>query len=447
MSATTPQGYGRVDRVTHPIHPYPLAPATASAESSANGGPAASQSALLVRALGPDDVPDIVELDGTAFGQDMPEEFLNEVVLPELELDRFIGVRDPAADDLLVAVACILTKPLTFPGGAVHPTAGVSWVGVRPGWRRRGLLRALITRQLHDLHDSGGEAIAILTASEAGLYGRFGYGRAIDRCRFTLTHRAAFRPDVQLDNVVDTPSAQANPIVRALYERVAPTRPGHLGRHDGIWSSRFSDHEIVRSGRSNVRFGLHPDGYVAYRVKPDWNDRGPNYAIQVEEICAATARAAASLWRFVLDLDLAREIVYNRGWIDDPLSTLLLDPRTASVSVHDHIWLRIVDLDRAIPLRTYSSPTRVVVALTDVTCPWNDGTWLLDLDLDGGTAVRTDADAQIAMDVRDLGACLLGGTPLARLAAAGIVTGDAAALTELGAALCTPTAPWCPEGF
>ncbi len=404
-------------------------------------------SALSVRALGPDDLTDIVELDGIAFGQDMPEDFLRDVIVPELELDRFVGVRDPATDNRLVAVGCILTKPLTFPGLAVHPAAGVSWVGVRPGWRRRGLLRSLITHQLHELHRSGGEAVAILTASEAGLYGRFGYGRAIDRCRFDVAHGAAFRPGVEVDNVVDAPAEQARPLIRALYERIAPTRAGYLGRHDGIWGIRFSDHEIFRSGRSNLRFGLHSDGFVAYRVKPDWNDRGPNFAVQVDEICAANPRAFASLWRFLLDLDLAREITYNRGWLDDPLPTLLLDPRSVTVSQHDHVWLRIVDLDRAIELRTYSAQASVTVRLTDPVCPWNDGTWLLDLDVDGGRATRTDAPAQIRMDIRDLGACLLGGTSVGRLAVAGMVDGERAALGAVGAALSTAVAPWCPEGF
>ena len=402
---------------------------------------------LPVRDLGPEDLADITELDGTAFGQDMDEDVLREVIVPELELDRFVGVRDPAADNRLVAVACILTKPLTFPGGSVHSTAGVSWVGVRPGWRRRGLLRSMITHQLHELHNRGGEPIAILTASEAGLYGRFGYGRAIDRCRFEVTHGAAFRPGIAVDNVVDVPAQQARPLVRALYDRVAPARPGYLARHHGVWGLRLSDHEMFRSGRSRLRFGLHPDGYAAYRVKPDWNDRGPNFQIHVDEICAATPRAFASLWRFLLDLDLSREVLYNRGWLDDPLPTLLLDPRSVTVSQHDHVWLRIVDLDRAIPQRTYSAPARVVVQLTDTVCPWNDGKWLLDLDLDGGRATPTDEPVQVTMDVRDLGGCLLGGTPVGRLAAAGVVGGEPAALRSLGAALSTPLAPWCPEGF
>ncbi len=429
-------------------HPATLAtPPGAEPSPSRAASDGATQPALIVRGLGPDDLPDILELDATAFAQDLPEDVMRDVIVPELELDRFVGVRDPAADDLLVAVGCILSKPLTFPGRAVHPTAGVSWVAVRPGWRRRGLLRSLITHQLQDLHDSGGEAVAILTASEAGLYGRFGYGRAIDACRFEMTHGAPFRPAIVVDTVVDTPAERARPLVRALYESIAPTRPGNLGRHDGVWGIRFSDHDVFRSGRSRLRFGLHPHGYVAYRMKSDWNDRGPNYAVQVEEICAATPRAFASLWRFVLDLDLAREIVYHRGWIDDPLLALLLDPRSVTVTQRDHVWLRIVDLDRAIPMRSYSSAARMVVELADPVCPWNDGSWLLELDLDGGRATRTGAAAQIRMDVRELAACLLGGTPMGRLAAAGLITGDPVAVHSLGAALSTSVTPWCPEGF
>ena len=157
--------------------------------------------------------------------------------------------------------------------------------------------------------------------------------------------------------------------------------------------------------------------------------------------------AFASLWRFLLDLDLTREITYNMGWVDDPLLSLVDDPRTVTNSVRDHVWLRLVDLDRAIGLRTYSAPARVAVEVTDGFCPWNNGRWMLELDRDGGRAERTDGPAQVALDIRDLGACFLGGTPLGRLVTAGLVTGEPAALSELGTALATPVAPWCPEGF
>ena len=156
---------------------------------------------------------------------------------------------------------------------------------------------------------------------------------------------------------------------------------------------RFSDHEIFRKDASKKRWALHQDGFAAYRITPDWTDRGPNFALQVDEICAATPVAFASLWRFLLDLDLTREISYGQAWVDDPLSAPAARPaRRVARTAQDHVWLRIVDLDRAIGLRSYSAPARVVVEITDAFCPWNAGTWMLELSEAGGTAVRTDAD-------------------------------------------------------
>jgi predicted acetyltransferase len=400
-----------------------------------------------VRALGPGDLPDILELDQSAFGQDPPPGFLEELIVPWLELDRFIGARDPAAGDQLVGQGCIFSKQMTFPGNRVHPVAGVSWVGVRAGWRRRGLLRGLMTKQLHELHTSGGEPVAILTASEAALYGRFGYGQAINRSSFSVVHGAAFRPGVAVEPVREIKAETAPGIVKPLYARVAAGRPGNLARRDELWAMRFSDHDFLRNGASKRRWAVHPDGFVSYRIKMDWNDRGPNSTLILDEICAATPVAFASLWRFVLDLELSREITYRAGWLDDPLQDLLLDPRSLLRKSHDHVWLRIVDLDRAVGLRAYSAPARMVVDLRDELCPWNAGRWLFDIDQDGGRVSRSTADPEVELDVSDLGACFVGGTPLGRLVAAGRVTGDAGALLQLGAALATPLAPWCPEGF
>jgi predicted acetyltransferase len=411
------------------------------------GGRVTEPSSLPVTPLTAADLPDILELDTAAFGWDVPQSFLDELIVPMLELDRFVGARDPAAGNELVAQGCIFSKQLTFPGGTVHPVAAVSWVAVKAGWRRRGLLRGVMTAQLHGLHDDGAEPVAILTASEAALYGRFGYGQAINRCQLTASHGSAFRPDVPLESVREVRAERAHSIVPPLYSRIAATRPGYLARSDVIWKQRFSDNEIFRKDASKKRWAIHQDGFAAYRITPAWNERGPNFALQVDEICAATPVAFSSLWRFLLDLDLTREISYGQAWLDDPLSALLLDPRGVSLAVKDHVWLRLVDLNRAIGLRSYSAPARIVVGITDSFCPWNAGTWDLDLSETGGTAVRTDAAATVALDIRDLGACFFGGTPLARLVTAGLVSGDPNPLRELGAALATPVAPWCPEGF
>ena len=416
-------------------------------EAPVSDRPAAQPAGLRVRPLSEADLDDILDLDSSAFGQDPPRDFLDDLVVPYLELDRYVGVRDPLAHQELVASAAILSKKMTFPGGALHPVAGVTWVAVRPGWRRRGLLRSMITEQLHGLHATGAEPVAILTASEAALYGRYGYGQAIGQARLELLHGASLRPGTATEAVVETRPERARPLARALYERVAPTAPGHLSRTDAVWNLRTSDHAELRDGASRRRWALHPDGYVCYRVKAGWTQHGPNSQLVLDEICAATPLARASLWQYLMSMDLVRTVNYRAGWVDDPLRDLLLDPRRMQLTVSDHVWLRIVDLDRTIGLRSYSAPFRAVVELTDVLCPWNAGTWVLDLTGSGGSAARSTDRPQLRLDIVDLGAAFLGGTPFARLAAAGRVTGDPATVRALDAALATALAPWCPEGF
>src|SRR5689334_20136010 len=112
-------------------------------------------------------------MQAAAFGEESWEWFAKaaEELMP---LDRVLAAFDGGR-----AVGCAASWPLrmTIPGGEL-PAAGVTWVAVLPSHRRRGLLREFMRRQLDDLH-ARGEPLAVLTASEAAIYGRFGYGIAI----------------------------------------------------------------------------------------------------------------------------------------------------------------------------------------------------------------------------------------------------------------------------
>jgi hypothetical protein len=62
--------------------------------------------------------------------------------------------------------------------------------------------------------------------------------------------------------------------------------------------------------------------------------------------------------------------------------------------------------------------------------------------------VRTDDAADLALDVRELGAAYLGGTRLAALAAAGLVSESRpGAVGRLSTAMGWDPAPWCPRVF
>lgn len=390
------------------------------------------------------DLAALYEVDMAAFGYDLPEDFRTELTQPEIDTMTVIGCFDGAE---LVSAGAFRPNLLTLPGPRQAPVASVTWVGVRPGYRRRGLLRRMMTHQLTDLHEKSERALAILTASESGIYGRFGYGQAISRMRLTVPRGSTLRMPASGTAVREVPRAIALDGIRELYERVAPGQPGFLDRAPSTWPLLTNDHAEIRRGASTLRFAVHPDGYACYRWKDNWTDRGPRHTVEVTELITATPQARTDLWDYLLNLDLAGEISYRMAGVDETLQDLLTDPRALQAQICDLVWLRIVDLDRAVGLRTYSADARVRVGVTDTICPWNDGTWELDLSTAGGQATRTDREPEIELSAADLAAAFLGGTAVARLRAAGLVGGDPEAVARLSLALRTPTAPWCPESF
>jgi hypothetical protein len=90
----------------------------------------------------------------------------------------------------------------------------------------------------------------------------------------------------------------------------------------------------------------------------------------------------------------------------------------------------------------------VVLEITDELCPWNAGRWRLAGDQKTGECVRTSAPADLAIDIRELAAVYLGGTTLAALDQAALVTElRPGAITEASLAFSTPLAPWLEPGL
>ena len=127
------------------------------------------------RTVSPDEMMAFRTANGRAFHYQPtpPAEGDDPAWLATFEYDRSIGAFD---GDTIVATANAYSFEMTVPGGFLS-TAGVSWVGVQPSHRRRGILTNIMRRQLDDVRDRG-EPLAALWASESIIYGRFGYGLA-----------------------------------------------------------------------------------------------------------------------------------------------------------------------------------------------------------------------------------------------------------------------------
>src|SRR5690606_1975335 len=114
----------------------------------------------------------------------------------------------------------------------------------------------------------------------------------------------------------------------------------------------------------------------------------------------------------------------------------------------DDLWVRVLDVPRALAARRYQGDVDVVLDVRDDLLPVNAGHWHVRGGWDAAHAERTDAPAHLALDVADLGAVYLGGTSLAALAAAGRVRELVpSALLRTAAAFGWPVAPGTSWGF
>src|SRR5262245_21257133 len=142
---------------------------------------------LFFRPIVPHEVVDFFASLAVAFADPRPDREEVETDKKVVEIDRTFAAFD---DDRIVGCAGVYTQRMVVPGGARVPTAGITMVGVLPTHRRRGILRELMVMMLDQAAERG-EPMASLFASQAAIYGRFGFGHA--------SHHLEL--DISLDNL------------------------------------------------------------------------------------------------------------------------------------------------------------------------------------------------------------------------------------------------------
>lgn len=399
---------------------------------------------------------EFLEVDRLAFAFDTTPE--TDALVPlTLTWDRTVAVESP--DGALAAVHASFEFQLPVPGATIA-CSGLTWVGARPDQRRRGLLHAMINTHF-ERSLARGEPVSALFAAEHAIYGRFGYGSACDDVRLKLGRGAALRDvpgSADLTVRFDTVDVDRHtPVVDAVHRAAGVGRPGWITRDTPDHQRRaLADPPAWRDGGEPLRIVtvLDEDGsaraYATFRRKENWGDGGPAGIVRVREAAAVDAAAAHRLWSFLLDLDLMATVESPMLPADDPLLLLLVDQRGARPRLTDNVWVRLLDLPVALAGRSYSAPLDVVLDVTDTRLPANAGRWRLttgERGADGAwsaSVARTDDDADLVVDVRELGAAYLGGRSVAAQAAAGLVLErTAGAVQAVAAAFAWPVAPLC----
>ncbi|MEP6851199.1 MAG: GNAT family N-acetyltransferase [bacterium] len=400
-------------------------------------------SAFPIRAGTRADVEEVVRLDGFAFGFTMTEQDIQDTLLT-LDPNRFLLATD---DEHIVGVTADYALTVTVPGGARLEVPGVTWVSVAVTHRRMGILSALMHEQL-DGYRRAGRPLAMLTASESAIYGRFGYGAATTRRGVSIERRrAVLRRPGDSRTVRMATAEQARPTMPGIHERWCAQIPGAIRRSAPWWDAWAFDRESNRDGLSARFHLLHEDGYLAYRTRETWTGGHAANTCLVTDYVALTDDARRALWTVLLGLDLLVTIDTSMLAPEDPLPLLLTDPRQIrTTSVNDAVWVRLLDVAAALSARTYGVEIDTVLAVTDAM--FGDVTVRLEGGPDGARCAPTTDPAEIVCGVADLGAAYLGGTRVSQLAAAGSVRSERPdALRRLDRAFLADSAPFHGTGF
>jgi predicted acetyltransferase len=407
-------------------------------------------SEIELRPIGEDEVLPFATSFGASFGWEAEE--------PEMDFWHWLqglGRTLAAIDDgHIVATAGLIPFELTVPGGGQVPAGGVTAVSVLPTHRRRGILRNIMRRQVEDMREQS-EPVGILWASESVIYGRFGYGLATNQAELKIrrAHAAFARAPAASGSIRLVEGEEASTALPAMYDRFRRKVPGQINRESGWWEQYLADHPQRRRGASRRYYVLYEngeaEGYAAYRLKPEWPGGIPSSTAHVAELITASPEAYAALWRYLLDLDLVDTVTMGNRPLEEPLRWMLADPRRLRFDdVGDAIWLRVNDIPAALECRRYMVEGALSLRIADPFCPENDGTYRLEGAPDGASCRRADDDADLAMDVADLGAVYLGGTPLGVLAAAGRVQELRDGAVRLAEAMfASDVPPWCTHHF
>jgi len=378
--------------------------------------------------------------------------------LPYTDLARTQGAFDGGR---CVATFRSFAQELTVVGGATVPADAVSNGTVSPTHRRRGLLSRMMAADLAAAKERG-DVVATLIAAEYPIYGRYGFGPAAWTTQWEIdVPRAGLDPHWSGPSERDggridlVSGADVRKLGPALHDRLRARQHGMIDRDARWWAVNTGEIQPGPEAWTEPFFAVSSnaagevDGLIVYRADDHWGDaKQPLNRATVLGQIAATPAAERALWHFVCSIDWITTVRSGHRAPDDLLPLLLPDPRAARVVTHaDWLWVRVLDVVRALEARTYAVPGTLTLDIHDTT-GLTTGRYRLEATASGATCTPTTSDADLALDVRELGTLYLGDESPTRLAALGRVeelTPGAVALAET--MLRAGRRAWCPDVF
>ncbi|TWV52832.1 GNAT family N-acetyltransferase [Streptomyces misionensis] len=409
------------------------------------------------------DVRTVTEADFDDWQRALAVGFTQPPVLTREQLDarrrrfvpgRYLGVVDGGR---WVATLRSFEQELTVVGGGVVPADAVSGVTVSPTHRRRGMLSRMMAQDLAAARERG-DVVATLIAAEYPIYGRFGFGPATWASRWTVeARRAGLDPrwsgpdDGGRIELLD--AEEVRKLGPELYDRFRLGRPGAISRGE-LWWQEHTGALRTHAEFKEPTYALYraasgeAQGLVSYTSDQTWSGKQPDQTASVFKLFGTTPAAERGLWHYLCSIDWVSRVDSGYRAPDDLLPLHLPDPRAARITEQsDWLWVRVLDVVRALEARTYDREGALVLEIADE-AGFAAGRYRLDASPSGASCTPTTASADLALDVRELASAWLGGESLLRLAALGRVREEReGAARQADALFRSPGLPWCPDIF
>ena len=395
--------------------------------------------AVEIRSIKPEELNEFKRVAGNALVQN-PDTFVG--MRPEFTLCAF-------EDGKLSTSYAAWPFMMRFNGVAI-PVAAVTTVGTVPVYRRRGYLRKITATHFQQLHEAGERPISILYASRTAIYQRYGYAVVSRQGSYDVDPRdLQFAVPGVTAGVFREVGDDDFPLLVNLYRRFREDRIGFLHRGREMWNAGALApppsggflHRVVYEENGE------PLGYVLYSVQPG-SGSIPNSTISIRDLVWLTASAYRAVWAYFHNMDIVRHVTWGRVPSDDPLPHLLLEPSSLNATFRDGILGRIVDVERALPLRCYDEGAVLTFEIADDFCPWNEGRWKLETAPGGSSIVRTNEAPQVTMPVSTLALLAFGHVSATEATRMGRLEANKPdALPMWDKAMRTRYRPACPDVF
>ncbi|MDY6901392.1 MAG: GNAT family N-acetyltransferase [Cyanobacteriota bacterium] len=314
---------------------------------------------------------------------------------------------------------------------------GIAGVGIAPEYRGTGAALSLMQQTLKELHTKG-VATSVLYPATQRLYRKLGYEQGGSFYGWeTSAQSIQIREQLLPIKAVPTDSQ----IFYELYEKQAKNINGYLNRAKPIW------HRIMAPSKGTFYAYLigsaeEPQGYIIFSQ----HSAEDGAILRVRDWVVLTNAAAQTFWSFLNNHRAQIDKIRWRSSVIDYLG-LVLPEQTAKIKFIQRWMLRIINVEKALSARGYSSgiETELHLDIEDDLIVENNGKFILSI-VNGRGKIVKGGKGELKLDIRGLASLFTGLFSPQQLQIAGKIDGTEKELSK-ATQIFSGTIPWMMDYF